>query len=128
VLVGDVQLAVSITDVRQKVGLADYTGQLLVDAAVRVTDRKNGPSGTEPGTGTAWNFPVTVPCVSTASTTAGGTCAVSTTFNAVTPGAIVESQRAIWQLGETKVFDGGPDGLASTAPNTLFADQGVFVP
>jgi hypothetical protein len=128
VIVGDVKLTVSITDVRQKVTLADYTGQLLVDAAVRVTDKKNGPSGTESGTGTAWNFPVTVPCVSTASTTAGGTCTVNTTFNAVTPGAIVESQRAIWQLGETKVFDGGPDGLASTAPNTLFADQGVFVP
>jgi hypothetical protein len=128
VLVGDVQLTASLTDVRQKAGLADYTGQLQVDAAVRVTDKKNGPSGTEPGTGTATNFPVTVPCVSTGSTTVGSTCSVSTTFNAVTPGAIVDSQRAIWQLGETKVFDGGPDGVASTGPNTLFADQGVFVP
>jgi hypothetical protein len=27
-----------------------------------------------------------------------------------------------------QVFDGGSDGVASTAGNTLFADQAVFVP
>jgi hypothetical protein len=27
-----------------------------------------------------------------------------------------------------RVFDGGADGLALTAGNTLFATQGVFVP
>jgi hypothetical protein len=53
---------------------------------------------------------------------------VSTTFNAVAPGAIVAGVRSIWELGDVKVFDGGPDGLASTAPNTLFERQGVFVP
>jgi hypothetical protein len=53
---------------------------------------------------------------------------VSTTFNAVTPGAIVPSQRAIWQFGQVKVFDGGPDGVASTTPNTLFAAEGIFTP
>jgi hypothetical protein len=26
------------------------------------------------------------------------------------------------------VYDGGPDGLASTQPNTLFAVEGLFVP
>lgn len=124
----DVKLSVSLTDVRQKVGLADYTGQLQVDASVRITDKQNGPSGTEPGTGTATNFPVTVPCTATGSATIGSSCSVSTTFNAVTPGAIVEERRSIWQMAETKVFDGGPDGLASTSPNTLFADQGIFIP
>jgi hypothetical protein len=124
----DVKINASLTDVRQKVGLGDYTGELQVDASVRITDRLNGPSQTEPATGTATNFPVTVPCVTTPATTVGSTCSVSTTFNAVVPGAIVETQRAIWQMGETKVFDGGPDGLAATTPNTLYADQGVFIP
>jgi hypothetical protein len=124
----DVKINANLSDVRQKVGLADYTGELQVDASVRITDRLNGPSQTEPATGTDTNFPVTVPCVATASTTVGSTCAVSTTFNAVVPGAIVESQRSLWQMKDTKVFDGGPDGLASTTPNTLFADQGIFVP
>jgi hypothetical protein len=68
------------------------------------------------------SFPVTVPC-------SAGTCAVATSANAVTPGAVLESQRAIWQLGQVKVYDGGTDGLASTAgDNKLFMDEGVFVP
>jgi hypothetical protein len=36
--------------------------------------------------------------------------------------------RTIWQLQQTEVLDGGPDGLASTADNTVFARPGVFVP
>ena len=37
--------------------------------------------------------------------------------------------RAIWELGEIDVFDGGPDGqAATTSGNTLFAQQGLFVP
>jgi hypothetical protein len=123
----DVRIQVNITDVRQKPSLADYTGQLQVDASMRITDRLNGTSQTEAGTGST-SFPVTVPCVATGSTTVGSTCAVNTTFNAVSPGAIVEEKRSVWQFGEVKVFDGGPDGLAATTPNTLFAAQGVFVP
>ena len=123
----DVRIQVNITDVRQKPSLADYTGQLQVDASMRVTDRLSGTSQTEPGTGST-SFPVTVPCVATGLATVGSTCAVNTTFNAVTPGAIVEEKRSVWQFGEVKVFDGGPDGLAATSPNTLYAEQGVFVP
>ena len=37
--------------------------------------------------------------------------------------------RAIWQIGAAQVFDGGPDGVASTSSgNTMFMDQGIFVP
>jgi hypothetical protein len=125
----DVRIGVNISDVRLKTGLGDYSGQLQADASVQVTDKQNGPSGTEPATGTATNFPVTVPCVTTPATASvGSNCSVNTTFNAVTPGAIVASQRAIWQIGQIKVFDGGPDGVASTSPNTLFADEGIFTP
>jgi hypothetical protein len=123
----DVRLQVNITDVRQKVGLGDYTGQLQADASVRITDRTNGTAQNESGTGST-SFPVTVPCVATGSTTIGSACSVNTTFNAVTPGAIVEDKRSVWELGQIKVFDGGADGVASTTPNTLFAIQGIFVP
>ena len=44
------------------------------------------------------------------------------------PGSVNESRRSIWELDQVKVFDGGPDGVVSTADNTLFAVQGVFVP
>jgi hypothetical protein len=58
----------------------------------------------------------------------GATCAVSTSFDAVVPGAIVAGDRAVWELNDLQVYDGGPDGVASTADNSLFAVQGVFVP
>ena len=36
-----------------------------------------------------------------------------------------ESERAVWELGEVDVFDGGADGQAATlGDNTLFARQG----
>jgi hypothetical protein len=127
-LPSDVRLTATVTDVRLKAGLGDYTGQLQVDSSIRITDKLNGPATDEPATGIDTNFPVTVPCTGTSDTTVGSTCSVGTTFNAVTPGAIVSSARSIWQFGDVRVFDGGPDGVASTAPNTLFERQGVFVP
>jgi hypothetical protein len=127
-LTGDVQIAVSLTDVRKKSDLSDYTGELQADQTLRITDTQNGPSQDEPGTVVDTEFPVTVPCAASASTTTGSTCAVTTTANTLVPGAVSAGKRAVWELGQVKVFDGGPDGLASTQPNTLFADQGVFVP
>jgi hypothetical protein len=33
------------------------------------------------------------------------------------------------ELGQVQVYDGGSDGVAATtADNTLFMDQGIFVP
>ena len=82
----------------------------------------------EPGTGTDTGFPINVLCTPTASTTVGSTCAVTTTVNSLVPSALTAGNRAVWGLGPVKVNDGGPDGLAGTLPNTLFADQGIFVP
>jgi hypothetical protein len=53
---------------------------------------------------------------------------VNTTADALTPGAIVEEKRAVWQVGTVELYDGGSDGNVATSPNTLFERQGVFVP
>ena len=50
------------------------------------------------------------------------------TFDAILPGSISEGARAIWQLEAVRVYDGGADGQAATGPNTLFEQQGIFVP
>jgi hypothetical protein len=123
----DVRVALNFSDVRQKASLADYTGQLQLVANARVTDRFSGPTQGDAATGDV-SFPITVPCTATGSTTIGSTCAVVTTFNSVVPGSIVELKRTIWAMQKMDVYDGGPDGVASTTPNTLFATQGVFVP
>jgi hypothetical protein len=124
----DVDVAVSISDVRSQGDLSDYTGEVQVTSALRITDRQNGTSQKEPATTQDTSFPMTVPCAATASTSVGGTCSLASSFNAIVPGAVVEENRAIWQLSEIRVYDGGADGLASTDPNTLFMRQGVFAP
>ena len=124
---GDVKLTSSLTDVRNKSGLTDYTGELQAQLPLRITDKTNGPSLTDPATGdTALSFPI--PCTATGAGTIGSTCSITTTANSVAPGAVVSGARAIWEVQNVRVFDGGADGVASTAGNTLFADQAVFVP
>jgi acyl-homoserine-lactone acylase len=124
----DVLIAVGMTDVRRKTGLADYSGELQAKLPLRITDRRNGDSLNEPATAAELDFAVTVPCVGTSDTSTGGACAVSTSAGAVMPGSVTAGARTIWQLGQIQVFDGGPDGDAETAGNTLFADQGIFIP
>jgi predicted acyl esterase len=126
----DVLVGVSMTDVRNSSDLSDYTGELSVRNSVRVTDKQNGTTNNG-ATVQDFPFPVTVPCAATgppSDTSIGSTCSVSTSFDAVMPGAVPEGARSIWQLGQVEVFDGGADGLASTTPNQVFARQGVFVP
>jgi hypothetical protein len=125
----DLTIVASLTDVRTKFGppLSDYTGELQGRLPLRITDKYNGPSQNEPATGdTAFTF--TIPCTGTTDTAIGSTCASTTTANAVLPGSVVNAMRAIWQVGQIEVLDGGPDGVASTSDNTVFARQGVFVP
>jgi Tol biopolymer transport system component len=124
----DVVLRFALRDVRKKADLSDYTGQLAAVASARITDKYNGWGG---GSATAQDlsYRFTVPCVATTDTTIGSTCAVTTTADTLVPGTIREGKRAIWELGSLQVFDGGADGLASTtADNTLFESQGIFVP
>jgi glucose/arabinose dehydrogenase len=125
----DVALVVSITDVRRLSGLADYTGQLQASAGLRITDRDNpAPAGSPAATTQDGTFAWTVPCTATADTAVGSRCSINTSADAVTPGVVKEGRRTVWQLGAITVFDGGPDGVASTSPNTEFAVQGVFIP
>ena len=71
---------------------------------VRLTDRQ----GTL--TQTTVDFPLEfdVPCVPTASTGTKSLCALTTTLDAVTPGAAAEGTRAIFALDQVEVYDGGP--------------------
>jgi hypothetical protein len=107
----------------------DYSGQIQATVVSRVSDHLNGPSLTEAATMIDIPFPVGASCVNTASTSTGGLCTVSTSFNAIVPGAIKDNQRQNWELGQPQVQDGGSDGsVATAADNTLFAVEGAFVP
>ena len=125
----NMKVQVTVTDMRSRPGLGDYTGDLDARLPLRLTDRSNGPSAAETGTTQDTDFRIPVPCTVTADTTIGSACSVNTSPNAIAPGAIKGGRRAIWALDQVRVYDGGADGAASTAgDNTLFAVQGVLVP
>ena len=106
----------------------DYSGQLQSNAMIRISDHYNGPGLNEPATVQDIPFPTNVSCTATASTSIGGFCSVSTTANAIVPGAVKSNQRAIVDSGQIYASDGGADGLVSTTDNTVFAVQGLFIP
>ena len=64
------------------------------------------------------------------------TCNTTTSLNALFPGAVLESKRTIWELGQTTVRDAGPNGTGYAAcpptcgdgDETTFMRQGIFVP
>ncbi len=59
----------------------------------------------------------------------GSNCNTLTSAKAVVPGLITGGKRAIWELGQVSVYDGGADDDADTAgDNTLFMTQGIMVP
>jgi Tol biopolymer transport system component len=142
----DGKITMNVTDVRcagtsgscSGGALADYTGNLRTIAQFRITDKNNGPTGT----GFSANATVqdislafNLPCTTTAATTVGATCAITTSVDAVMGGntVIAEQKRAIWQLvggdSDVRVFDGGADGVAqTTGDNTLFMAAGLFFP
>ena len=134
----DVQLIASMTDVRCGVGVTacgtantssgpDYTGELEVRQLLRITDKLSGNGGGVAATAMDLTIPMTMTCAQTANTI-GSTCSAVTTANALLPGSVRTGSRAIWELNQVQVMDGGPDGLASTAGNGVFAVPGVFVP
>jgi hypothetical protein len=124
----DAGLRVSLIDVRRRSDLGDYAGELAARATVRITDKYNGSFPADPGTVSDMPFPFVVPCTPTTDGTVGSTCAVDTSVEALVPGAIKEKARAIWELKQIEVLDGGADADADTEPNTVFARQGVFIP
>ncbi len=126
----DVRLRFHISDVRNRPALTDYAGELQGRIPIRITDLDNAPpsGGSSAGTTQDGTFAFTVPCAVTGDTSTGSDCSATTTADAVTPGVIKEGKRAIWQIGQIDVTDGGPDGVVSTSDNTVFARQGAFVP
>ena len=123
----DVDITAQITDVRLSSDLSDYTGELEGVIGLRITDRLNGPAGATPATVTDASLRFVFACAATPASI-GGQCNVATTVDTITPGLVTEGKRSVWQLSDVKIYDGGPDGDADTADNTLFAAQGLFTP
>ena len=106
----------------------DYSGEVQGNAIIRISDHYNGPGLNEAATVQDIPFPVNATCTNTTSTTVGGTCNANTSANAAVPGSVKDTQRAVVELNQLQVNDGGADGQVATADNTLFEVQGIFIP
>jgi hypothetical protein len=132
----DVRLKTTMTDVRNKPALTDYVGRVLASVPLQITDNFNATENPEPGTTQTMDFKFPVDCIATSDTSIGASCALTTTTDAIYPGAVLEGKRTIWQLGQVIVKDAGPNGTgyASCPPTcgdgdeTTFLRQGIWVP
>jgi hypothetical protein len=139
----DVRIVANITDVRCKVGTTacgssntqagpDYTGELQVSLVIRISDHWNAPAAGGGGdAATVIDVPLLAnfSCTATASADVGSTCILNTTVDSLYQAeAVRDGKRTIVALEQPQVRDGGPDGIMSTAPNRVFAVQGIFVP
>ena len=138
----DVLITSSISDVRCQAGTtscgsanavdgADYTGEMQGNATIRISDHFNAVAaggGTDPATVVDIPYPIAATCAATASTTIGGLCTANTSANAAVPGAVKDTKRAVVEVGQIIINDGGPDGLNASAPNTRAFVQGIFIP
>jgi len=129
----DVTLQLNMLDVRRKSDLTDYTGEVQARMTLQLTDRQNGAGSQAFNSGTMVTIPLAfkAQCTETSLPTPpaiGSTCDVTTSADAVLPGMIPEGKRMAFELSQIEVTDGGPDGLVSTEDNTIYAEQGIFVP
>jgi hypothetical protein len=141
----DLDLVIDVNDVRCRVTNAacpggsgsDFAGKLLLRATVRITDKYNGSPIIDAATVQDWNLDVPVQCVATAPTSAGGSCALTTTLNSLIPGAVLDAKRAIYEIGTAEARDPGPNGTGYGAgcptscgdgDESVFMRQGIFVP
>jgi TolB protein len=133
-----------------RVSISGVSGALCANGTWTITVTSNssftldGSSGCGNGSGGTWEqadpprgaatvqdlpFSATIPCATTPDTTIGSLCTLETTADTLVPGSVKEGLRSIWELSQVLVYDGGTDGDADTAlDNTLFMDEGIFVP
>jgi hypothetical protein len=106
----------------------DYSGELQGPATIRISDHYIGPNLNEAATVQDIPFPVNATCVATTSTSIGGLCTANTSANAAVPGSVKDTQRAVVEIQQLQINDGGADGTVATPDNTLFGVQGIFIP
>jgi hypothetical protein len=132
----NVELIVSINDVRNHPSLTDYTGKIMLQSDLQITDQRNADEMPEWGTTQTIPFKWPVQCVATGDTTRGANCIATTSANSLFPGAVIEGRRNIWSVGQGSVMDSGPNGTGydSCPPTcgdgdeTVFLRQAIFIP
>ena len=113
----DVRITSALTDVRCvavsggcSAAGSQYDGKLLGLMTLRTTDRRNGAAQTSAGSVTDSPFSWGLQC-------SGGDCSSTTSGDAVFPGLVPEGKRAIFEILQLEILDGGADGDLAAAPS-----------
>jgi hypothetical protein len=124
----DIGIQLMVTDVRWGGDPAlDFPYRLYARMPMQLTDKDNGCCGVPATVQDDVSLDFEAQCSETADPSVGGSCAVTTTADALIPGVVREGQRESWQLrGPVQVFDPGPD--VNGVDGVLFLTQGLFVP
>jgi hypothetical protein len=128
----DLALIASVNDVRNRQTGGDYDPSSGADVTMiprfRLSDARNGSSGSDSATTTDFDFPVPIGCAVTADPSRGSTCVLSTSADALVPDAIAEDRHttvAAWKLW---LFDSGTNAVRGDGDDKQFAQQGIYVP
>jgi hypothetical protein len=129
----DARITATISDVRSgSGGGTDYNpasgADMTLISKLRITDTRYGTLEVEPGTTTDIRFEVPLTCATTSDSSVGSTCSVNTTADAIVPGTIAEGKKTVIGLFRVQIDDAGPDNVRDNADDSLFAQQGYYVP
>jgi uncharacterized repeat protein (TIGR01451 family) len=139
----DVDIHVSATDVQVAGEGSDYSGEVVVAATLRITDRASGPNADQPATVSDVDFSLPVDCVATPDPDSGASCSLSSTVDTLVPGFARERARSVISTFSLALLDAGADGSLTPATDPLglgcpptcgsgdeevFLRQGVFAP
>ncbi len=125
----DIAVTANATDVRNRVGGTDYTGNVLLAARLRITDQASGSAQSTPATAQDVTGSLPMPCTATAGAN-GAICTVTSTMDTLVPGFAREGKLAIYSFLSVEVLDAGPDGnvnVAGCPPACGTADETVFL-
>jgi len=134
-----VPMVTSVSDVRCQAAAAgctgagaDYSGELEMRVAARLSDHWNALSaggGSDPATVVDFDLTFPMVCGATSDPAIGSNCTANADLAFFHPGIAKDAKRAIWELRQVRVLDGGADGDASTDDGAqTFLTQGIFVP
>jgi hypothetical protein len=122
----NVTLRASLNDIRTASG-ADYPAALTLVTKLRINDRFNGGSQTDPATAADFDYSTPISCASTAGPE-GANCNLDTSMDAVTAGTIKENKATVIQVFRYRVNDSGANGTRGDADDRTFATQGIYIP
>ena len=101
---------------RRSGDLEDYTGEVRARIDLRLTDKRQHAVRFDPRYGRRQPYTFTPPAPRPRARRGRDSARLTTSADALLFGMGKEGRRAIWQLGQIQVFDGGADGDASTGP------------